>query len=87
MPRQKVGLMLSIRGVSNRDLETNSSMNCEGVVYVNRSEIVKSKKYSAPTLRSQMAGLTHLDFAPGAMEGSVVAILEGLDIKQLTASV
>jgi hypothetical protein len=43
MSRQKVCLMLSIRGASNRDLVTYSSMNCEGVVYVNSSKIAKSE--------------------------------------------
>jgi hypothetical protein len=34
-----------------------------------------------------MTGRTYLTVAPGAMEASVAAILEGLDIKQLTASI
>jgi hypothetical protein len=36
---------------------------------------------------NRMTSLAYLDLAPGAIEGSVVKILEGLDIKQLTASV
>jgi len=60
-------------------------MDCEGVIDMNSSEIVKSSRKSADI--SNQTTITHLDLAPGAMEGSVVKILEGFDIKQFTASV
>jgi hypothetical protein len=53
---------------------------------MNSSKIIKSRRCLAPIL-VQMARLFYLDLAPGAMDGSVVKILDGLDIKQLTASV